>query len=162
MPGQSADVTLKKTGPNPTDRAKQGTKRSLLVDGTGLPLSVVTAGANRHDSKLLADTLDAVAVPLPLGEIAIGLCLDKGYDYAFVRTLVAERGLEAHIRSRGQEKAEKQRNPEARARRWVVERTHAWLNAFRGIKIRWVRDDVSYDAFLFTAMAAICLNAIRL
>jgi putative transposase len=50
------------TGPNPTDRGKCGTKRSVLTDGQGIPVAVVVAGANRHDMKLLADTLDAVVV----------------------------------------------------------------------------------------------------
>ena len=52
-------------GPNPTDRGKAGTKRSLLVEGQGGPLSVVIAGANVHDTKLLEATLDAIVVERP-------------------------------------------------------------------------------------------------
>ncbi|GKQ68988.1 hypothetical protein KAM344_41530 [Aeromonas caviae] len=48
---------LKKTARNPTDRGKQGVKRSLLTDGNGLPLSLAVTGANTHDIKLVADTL---------------------------------------------------------------------------------------------------------
>ncbi len=53
------------TGPNPTDRGKKGTKRSLLTDGGGIPVGVVVAGANRHDMRMLAATLDGVAVLRP-------------------------------------------------------------------------------------------------
>ena len=69
-------------GPNPTDRGKAGTKRSLLVDGEGGPLSIVVAGANVHDAKLLEATLDAIVVerPQPTEEEPQHLCLDKGYD----------------------------------------------------------------------------------
>ena len=66
------------TGPNPTDRGKKGTKRSLLTEGNGVPIAVVVAGANRHDMKLLADTIDAVVVerPEPTEENPQHLCAD--------------------------------------------------------------------------------------
>jgi putative transposase len=69
-------------GPNPTDRAKKGVKRSLLVEAHGGPLAVVVAGANVRDDKLLAATLDAIVVerPEPTEEAPQHLCLDKGYD----------------------------------------------------------------------------------
>jgi len=73
-------------GPNPTDRGKRGTKKSLLTDGSGIPLAVAIDGANRHDSKLLAATIDGIVVLRPEPEDgAQHLCLDKGYDYDFVR-----------------------------------------------------------------------------
>ena len=67
-----------KTGRNPTDRGKQGVKRSLMTDANGLPLSLVVAGANTHDIKLVADTLDA----LQTGRLGrrLHLCMDKGYE----------------------------------------------------------------------------------
>lgn len=74
-------------GPNPTDRAKTGTKRSLLVDARGVPLSLVVAGANRHDMKLLEPTLAAIQAPEP-DDAIIGLSLDKGYDFPQVRQLI--------------------------------------------------------------------------
>jgi putative transposase len=69
-------------GRNPTDRGKNGVKRSLLVEEGGGPLSVIVAGANRHDTKLLYATLDAIVVPrpTPTEEKPQHLCLDKGYD----------------------------------------------------------------------------------
>ena len=67
-------------GPNPTDRGKNGTKKSLLVERQGGPLAVVIAGANVHDAKLLAATLEALVVerPAPTDERPQHLCLDKG------------------------------------------------------------------------------------
>lgn len=67
-------------GPNPTDRGKAGTKRSLLVDGDGSPLGVVVAGANVNDFKLLQATIESIVVERPACEQH--LCLDKGYDNA--------------------------------------------------------------------------------
>ena len=81
-------------GPNPTDRGKAGTKRSLLVDGEGGPLSIVVAGANVHDAKLLEATLDATVVerPQPTEEEPQHLCLDKGYDNPSGRGAAAGHG----------------------------------------------------------------------
>ena len=81
-------------GPNPTDRGKAGTKRSLLVDGEGGPLSIVVAGANVHDAKLLEATLDAIVVerPQPTEEEPQHLCLDKGYDNPSGRGAAAGHG----------------------------------------------------------------------
>ena len=55
----------KSTGPNPTDRAKSGTKRSILVDGKGVPLGVCVDGANRHDMKLTKATLQSIDIYRP-------------------------------------------------------------------------------------------------
>jgi putative transposase len=79
-----------KTGPNPTDRAKSGTKRSILTDGDGLPLAIAIDGANRHDKKMLAETLSSIIIsrPLPTEESPQHICLDKGYDYDDIRLLI--------------------------------------------------------------------------
>ena|SRR5438876_4279250 len=97
------------TGPNPTDRAKAGVKRSMLTDGAGIALTVVVDGANRHDSKLLYATLDDIVIvcPEPSEEHPQHLCLDAGYDYPLTRVLVRARGYLDHIRSRGDEKQKK-------------------------------------------------------
>lgn len=71
-------IRNKKTGRNPTDRGKQGVKRSLMTDANGLPLSLVVAAANTHDIKLVADTLDGLQTGRPGQKIR--LCLDKGYE----------------------------------------------------------------------------------
>ena len=98
-----------KTGPNPTDRAKRGTKRSLLVDGRGTPLSVVVAGANRNDHLLMDETLQAIPVdqPPPTPDEPQPLCLDKGYDYQEPRDLAEAFGFTLHRRTRGEEVAGK-------------------------------------------------------
>jgi len=96
------------TGANPTDRGKKGTKRSILTEGNGIPLSVAVDGANRHDKKLVKCTLDAIIVERPSSEeVDQNMCMDKGYDFPDIRELVKEYGYTAHIRSRGEENQEK-------------------------------------------------------
>ena len=73
-------VGEKGTGANPTDRGKSGSKRSLLTEGHGIPISLVVEGANRHDMKLMEPTLEAIVIerPKPTEEVPQHLCLDKG------------------------------------------------------------------------------------
>jgi IS5 family transposase len=111
------------SGPNPTDRGKLGIKRSTLVDADGLPLGVVSAPANRHDSPLLAPTLDLLKNLGPLPETTC-VHLDAGYDSGVTRTLLAERGLQGAISHKGLPA------PIQATQRWPVERTHAWHNNF--------------------------------
>jgi len=143
------------TGPNPTDRAKTGTKRSMLTDGAGIPLAIVVDGANRHDCKLLCATLDGIVIarPQPSQEQSQHLCLDAGYDYPVMRLLVRAHGYREHIRSRGEEQTAKAIFPGYRARRWVVERTHSWLNRSRRLLVRWEKKTCNYLAFLHLACA---------
>jgi transposase len=151
----------KKTGPNPTDRGKAGVKRSLVTEGHGVPLGLAVAGANRHDMKLVCETLESLVVerPEPTETQPQGLCLDKGYDYQQVRDIVAEFGFTAHIKARGEEAQAIQREAGFRARRWVVERAHSWLNRFRRILIRWDKKPENYIAFLHFACALIAFRA---
>ena len=147
-------------GPNPTDRAKSGTKRSLLTDAAGIPLALAVDGANRHDKKLLAATLDGVMAARPdPGDVPQHLCLDKGYDYPDIRELAAELGYIPHIKSRGEESDAKKSAPRYRARRWVVERSHSWLNRFRRLLVRWEKRVDRYQAFLHFACAIIAWRA---
>jgi len=150
-----------KTGPNPTDRAKQGVKRSLLTEGHGIPVGIAVAGANRHDMKLVEATLENLVVerPEPTEEKPQHMCLDKGYDYDEVREIIEAWGYTAHIRARGEEAQEKREIPGYRARRWVVERTHSWLNRFRRLLIRWEKKVENYLAMLHFACAWICFRA---
>ena len=90
-----------------------------------------------------------------------GICLDKGYDYPEVHELVAEYGLTPHIRSRGEEKQMLERDAGFRARRWVVERTHAWLNRFRGLLIRWSKKPENHRALLQLACGLITWRMAR-
>ena len=151
----------KKTGPNPTDRAKGGVKRSLLTDGGGVPLGIAVAGANRNDFKMARQTLESVPIPRPepTPEEPLGLCLDKGYDYAEVRQLALEFGYTAHIRARGEAAQANKREAGYKARRWVVERSHSWLNRFRRILIRWEKKPENYLAMLHLACALVTYRA---
>lgn len=147
-------------GPNPTDRAKSGTKRSLLTDAAGIPLAITVDGANRHDKKLLAATLHGVMAPRPdPAAISQHLCLDKGYDFQDIRDLAVELGYIPHIKARGEEIEAKKTAPGYRARRWVVERSHSWFNRFRRLLIRWEKRLDRYQAFLHFACAIIVWRA---
>ncbi len=150
-----------KTGPNPTDRGKLGTKRSLLTDGSGVPLGLVVAGANRNDFKLARATLESIPIarPEPTATAPQGLCLDKGYDFDEVRELVAEFGYTAHIRARGEETQALKREAGHKARRWVVERSHSWMNRFRRILIRWEKKPDNYLGLLHLVCALITYRA---
>ena len=150
-----------KTGANPTDRGKRGVKRSLLTEAQGVPVGLAVDGANCHDMKLVRVTVDSVAVsrPVPSPEHPQGLCLDKGYDFPEVRRIVDEFGFTAHIRTRGEEAQAIKREAGFKARRWVVERTHSWLNRFRRILVRWDKSPDNYIAFLHFACALIALRA---
>jgi putative transposase len=143
------------TGKDPTDRGKRGVKRSLLCEGSGVPIGVAIEGANRHDKKLVEATIDSIPVerPEPTPEAPQGLCLDQGYDYANTRELVREFGFTAHVRARGEEAQAIKREAGFRARRWVVERTHSWMNRFRRILIRWEKKPMNYLALLHLVCA---------
>src|SRR4051795_2162524 len=139
-----------RTGRNPTDRGKQGTKRSLLVEANGVPVGLAVEGANRHDKKLVEATLESIPVerPEPTEGDPQGMCLDKGYDYDDTRRLVEEFGFTAHVRARGEEAVELKREAGQKARRWVVERTHSWMNRFRRVLIRWEKKVENYFGML--------------
>ena len=133
-------------GPNPTDRAKAGVKRSLLVEADGGPLSVVIAGANVPDFKLLDATLDAIVIerPLPTEEAPQHLCLDKGYDKEPAREVVERYSYAPHIRKIGEEKKNAVGEKRYPARRWVVERTLGWLSKCRAILVRYEKKASNY------------------
>lgn len=144
------------TGKNPTDRGKQGTKRSLMTEASGVPVSLVVDGANTHDIRLLQETIEHCLDRWPRthGEFEEHLCLDKGYDSSAIRELVESVFQYAsHIRSRGEERRELRMRTGERPRRWVVERTHGWLNRFRAILVRWEKKIDNHVAALHLACA---------
>lgn len=149
------------TGKNPTDRGKQGVKRSLLTEGAGIPAALTIDGANRHDMKLVQSTLQGVMAqrPEPTEDAPQGLCLDKGYDFDEVRDIVQEFGFTAHIRARGEEAQAIKKEAGFKARRWVVERTHSWMNRFRRILVRWEKLAETFLAMLHLACAVITWRA---
>ncbi len=117
-----------KAGKSPVDRGKQGIKRSMMVDGEGIPLGVVAAGANRHDSPLLAPTLDVLRTLGGLPE-PVSVHLDCGYDSNVTRRLLQERELAGVISEKGRSA------PLGSTKRWVIERTNSWTNAHK--KLLW-------------------------
>ena len=146
------------TGPNPTDRAKRGVKRSLQTDGAGIPIGLCVAPANRNDFKLVRETLDSRPF-LPPTSASQHMCLDKGYDYPETREVLDTHEFVAHLRSRGEEAKEMGRNRKRKARRWVVERTHSWMNRFRRLLIRRERKVANYLALAQFACAWITYRA---
>lgn len=145
------------TGPNPTDRAKKGVKRHILTDGRGVPLAAEITGANVHDKWLVGKVLDAVVVRRLRRPVRPkNLCLDKGYDYADAEKAVRDRGVIPHIRRRGEDPLLGVAH--GKPRRWVVERTNAWHNRFRGLLIRWERKSHNYLAMLHLACGLIAFQ----
>ena len=158
---QGACGWVKKTGPNPTDRGKQGVKRSLLTEAAGIPIAVAIDSANRHDMKWVRNTLDGIMAtrPLPTAAMPQNICLDKGYDFDEVREIVKEFGFTAHIRARGEEAQAIKRKAGFKARRWVVERTHRWMNRFRRLLVRWEKLPETFIAMLHLACVIITWRA---
>jgi putative transposase len=163
---QSADTATGKArfggdeiGPNPTDRGKMGTKHSVISEGNGRPLGVAIAGANRHDTKLLRATIEAIVVPRPSlsPEHPQNLCLDKGYDNPTGHTTVAEEQYTPHIHAIGETPV----SPEERTfppRRWVVERLLAWLSKCRGILVRYAKKSENYLALIQVASSLLWMR----
>jgi putative transposase len=152
---QSADGRLgkarfggDKVGKNPTDRGKNGTKQSIVVDGAGGPLGAVIAAANVNDHLLLDATVAAIVVerPTPTAATPQHLCLDAGYDNAPSRKVAAKHQYTPHICPRVEEQRQRRRG--VKARRWVVERTLAWLSKCRGLLVRYDKHDVNYLGLL--------------
>ena len=133
----------------------------MLVEGNGIPVGLAVDGANRPDMKMVEETLERipVEVPEPSAEAKQHLCLDKGYAYDEVRETVQEFGFTAHIPPKGKEAQQVKRKARHKARRWVVERTHSWMNRFRGILIRWSKKPENYIAMLHFVLALITYRA---
>jgi transposase len=108
-------------GRSPVDRGKQGLKRSGVTDGGGIPLQVVSAGANRHDAPLVAPTLAALD-KLDRLPADVTVQLDRGYAGNPSRALLTALGFEGAIARKGVPA------PFQAGSRWVVERTHSWMN----------------------------------
>lgn len=126
-----------------------------------MPIGLAVEGANRHDMQLVRATLESMVIdrPEPTPQQPQGMCLDKGYDFQEVRDTLREFGFTAHIRARGEEAKAIKTEAGERARRWVVERTHSWMNRFRRILIRWEKNPDNYIAFLHFACALIAFRA---
>lgn len=125
-----------------------------------MPIGLTVSGANTHDKRLVAETFENMPLAPPAtDEVEQNVCMDKGYDYEDIQELLEELGYVPHIVARGEERELKKKSPKYRARRWVCERTHSWLNRFRRILIRWEKKVENYEAMLHLACAYICYAA---
>lgn len=146
-----------KTGPNPTDRAKPGSKHHVITDANGIPLASILTGANRHDVTQLMALVEAIPSvrgkrgrPRRRPDQVLG---DRGYDSephrkqlrsVRIKALTAKR-LSGHGSGLG-------------AQRWVVERTLAWLHQFRRLRVRYERRADIHEAFVSIGCSLICLR----
>lgn len=145
----------KDNGPNPTDRAKPGLKDHVLVDGRGVPLSLVVTAANVNDHLVLPELLNnhAVVRPCPTGAAPQNICLDAAFDNAPTRQTLCREYYVAHIAPKGGRPEAAPPQPGGQARRWVVERTQAWFDRFRRLVVNWEKTTESRYAFLCLASA---------
>jgi transposase len=143
------------TGANPTDRAKRGSKRHLICDGRGIPLAIELTGANCHDSTQALPLLDAIPPlqglrgrPRCRPDRILG---DRAYDAEKIRRALRARHISPLLARRNTE------NGSGLGRwRWVIERTFAWLNQFRRLRLRYEKRADMHKAFLSLACALIC------
>lgn len=149
------------TGTNPTDRGKYGSKRHVLVDARGAPLSVTISAANRHESQYAIATLKAMPIRKPKRIYRVHhLCADKAYDSDAIRREAHKLGYRTHIPriQRGgavasqSTKSKRKKHP---ARRWVVEPTLSWQNNFRSLRTRWLKKATNWLGFNHLASSLI-------
>jgi transposase len=135
-----------------------------LCEGYGVPIGIFVEAANRHDMKMVRQTLESIPVdrPKPTKKKPQNLCLDKGYDYNEVRDLAREFMYTAHIKARGEEAQAIKHEVGFTARRWVVERTQSWMNRFRRILIRWEKKVENYLGLLHFVCALITFRSFGL
>jgi putative transposase len=132
----------------------------MLTEGHGVPIGAVIEGANRHDMKLVRSTIESIIIdrPKPSEAHPQGMCLDKGYDYDEVYAILQEFGFTAHVRTLREEAQAIKREAGFKARRWVVERVHSWLNRFRRLLVRWEKKPQNYLAFLHFACGLVAFR----
>jgi putative transposase len=153
------------TGRNPTDRGKSGAKIHVLVDQHGAPLAIHITGANEHDKWSADDLIFSMVVERPdPQEVEQHLCADKGYDYDDVHEVVEQEQYTPHIKHRRRRNEPRQDECPVPgevcypARRWVVERTLAWLGKRRSIRTRWCKKVENWLAFVHFACAHILFS----
>lgn len=140
----------------------------LAVDGSGIPLNLLTEAANISEFKLALETVDGISVasrPLHPRKRPDILIADKGYDAGWLRRAFSRRNIRPYIpkrRKKGQQEEPHYNNTIQKfyATRWIVERTNAWLQNYRRITVRWDRNADSYEAFIELACILICLRRV--
>lgn len=143
------------TGPNPTDRGKNGAKIHVICDRNGLPISVGISAANVHDSQALIPLMRGIP-PIrsrrgPRRRRPDRLHADKGYDFDHLRHWLRRRQIVPRIARRGVETSNK-----LGRHRWVIEHTLSWLGGCRRLHRRYERKDEHFLAFVGLASALIC------
>jgi transposase len=133
------------------DRGKQGLKRSTVTDASGVPLHLVSAGANRHDSPLLEPTLAGLH-KLDRPPQGITVHLDRAYDSAATRALLDALGFAGAIARKGIPA------PLQAGTRWVVERTQAWMNGYGKLRRCTETNSRVVDFYLFLAAAFVVVR----
>ena len=144
-----------KAGKSPVDRGKQGTKRSTAVDGRGIPIGCVRAGANRNDSTLLVPTLEHASASVGGLPEGASVHLDRGYDSSLTRERLEELDLIGEIAKKGQPAP-----LQASGQRWVVERTNSWHNAHK--KLVWCTERVGRVIDFWVAFSDVIIIVRRL
>jgi hypothetical protein len=140
------------SGRSPVDRGKQGTKRSIACDGDGIPLHLVAARANDHDSPLLEPTLAGICDMIgPLPDRPC-LHLDRGYDSRKTRNLCDVMGFDHDIAAKGVPA------PIQAGKRWPVERTHSWRNGYGKLRRFTDKRQVIVEFYLYLAAALTVLR----
>lgn len=146
-----------KTGPNPTDRRKLGTKHHVITDARGIPLKMTLTGANRHDVTQLLPLVDGI--PPVAGQVGHpkerpdSLYADRAYDSQSHREQLRQRGITPHLARRNTE-----HGSGLGVYRWVSERTLSWLHQFRRLRTRFDRRDDIREAFMTLAESLICFR----
>lgn len=138
-------------GRSPVDRGKQGLKRSLVTDAAGIPLHVVSAGANRHDAPLLGPTLAGLEKLDGLPD-DVTVHLDRGYDSNPTRALLDALGFNGAIARKGVPA------PIQAGSRWVSERTHQWMNGYGKLRRCTEKLRAVVDFYLFLAAALLIIR----
>jgi putative transposase len=152
----AAPLGGEKTGKNPTDRGKLGSKWHLLTDARGAPLAAVVSAANVNEVTCTLDVLDALVVARPERIYRVHhLCGDKGYDSEALRQAVTERHYRVHFARRWPKVSKVAATRHHPARRWVVERTFSWQNKFRSLRTRWAKKADNWLALIHFASALV-------
>ena len=138
-----APISYEWSGKSPTDRGKQGIKKSIIVDSHGIPVSIVVGAANVHDSKFFEENIQQLH--LSKDKISV-LTADSAYDSRHLRKLAKNNNI-ALLASTNRRR-NKDKNIYQPRGRWVVERTFGWLHWNRGIKTCWAKTKESFLAFL--------------
>jgi len=133
-----------------------------LVDGRGVPLSLIVTGANVHDVSRLGAVLDSIMVKRtdPPRRRNKHLCADAGYRGAPAAAAIEAAGYIAHVVDRRREAERKRRHPTKKARRWVVEVCHSWFNRFRKLLVRYEKLERSFVALNHLAAAIIAFRKV--